>query len=87
MSQGFWLARRLDASEPWELSLELGRKQTVLGLKRKGMGFSFQAASNREALIENNSLNSYVLYYFSRIRPKRKHYPQTSWVSILRDLL
>lgn len=52
MSQGFWLARRLDASEPWELSLELGRKQTVLGLKRKGMGFSFQAASNREALVE-----------------------------------
>lgn len=85
MSQGFWLARRLAASEPWELSLELGRKQTVLGLKRKGMGFSFQAISNWEALAGNNSLNSYVLYYFPRIRPEQKHYPQTSWVCILRD--
>lgn len=56
MSQGFWLAPRLAASEPWELSPELGRKQTVLGLKRKGMGFSFQAISNWEALVENNSL-------------------------------
>lgn len=58
MSQRFWLERRLDASEPWELSLELGRTQTVLGLKRKGMGSSFHAVSNWEALeVETNSLN------------------------------